>query len=331
MLNGQIGRISMAMAVLLAGFGYSAAQAQCVATADGSGVLCFTLLAGQTIDAGSVCVELDGSNLLVTYQTTGGWELIETHLWVGISLADLPMTKKGNPIPGQFPYVSGDITGQTSYTFTVPVSITCPGDDQMYYMAAHAALQKVNGDGGYQTETGWSDGDRFTDKGNWGTFSTFTLTCDCDTPPPPPMQCETAFAAGDVCFLDLDLNSDGKGDFNRWGWTNGPLSEGSYAFDIYAGAGQCDIEKGTHVGTLSVVYGNGIATVTFDMFAGYAMNETHLYVGNDILPKDKGEYTVAPGQYPDIHEELGGASSDSYTVEGLSGDIYVVAHAVVCW
>jgi hypothetical protein len=44
--------------------------------------------------------------------------------------------------------------------------------------------------------------------------------------------------------------------------------------------------------------------------------ETHVYVGNDILPQDnKGGYTVAPGQYQ--------------MVTGLSGDIYVVAHASV--
>lgn len=79
----------------------------------------------------------------------------------------------------------------------------------------------------------------------------------CDAPPPPPESgTETAFAYGGeqlaTCFLDLDFNSDSKSDFNRWGWTNGPLAAGSYSFDIYAGAGQCDLTKGTLVGTLNV-------------------------------------------------------------------------------
>ena len=42
---------------------------------------------------------------------------------------------------------------------------------------------------------------------------------------------ETAFAYSETysdCFLNYG--------FNRWGWTNGPLTEGSYSFDIYAGA-----------------------------------------------------------------------------------------------
>ena len=63
------------------------------------------------------------------------------------------------------------------------------------------------------------------------------------------------------------------------------------------------------------------------------MTETHLYVGNEILawdndPEDPG-YTVAPGQYPYIHEDLANVQTDVHTVTGLSGDIHVVAHAVV--
>jgi len=55
----------------------------CVATEDGSGTQCFDLLAGQHILAGSVCVRIEGDDLAVTYSTTDGWELTETHLWVG--------------------------------------------------------------------------------------------------------------------------------------------------------------------------------------------------------------------------------------------------------
>ena len=50
----------------------------------------------------------------------------------------------------------------------------------------------------------------------------------------------------------------------------------------------------------------------------------YLYVGNEILARDKkGNYTTAPGQFPFSGEA-------SYTIDGLSGDIYVVAHSVVC-
>jgi hypothetical protein len=59
------------------------------------------------------------------------------------------------------------------------------------------------------------------------------------------------------------------------------------------------------------------------------MDETHLYVGNNVLPKKNGSYTVSPGQYPYSHD-LNNAETDQYEVTGLSGAIYVVAHAVVC-
>jgi hypothetical protein len=166
------------------------ANAQCVKAADGSGMQCQTLYAGQTIDTGWVCVEIVGDNLVVTYETTEGscWELTEAHLWVGADLADMPQTRKGNPKIGNFPHNSGDITGATTHSFSVPLEVlgfSCPADDKMYYVAAHAALRCDNGDGSYQTETGWADGSRFVERGAWGTFFNVTLTCDCGGVNPP--------------------------------------------------------------------------------------------------------------------------------------------------
>jgi len=308
------------------------ASAQCVATARGTGTQCFPLLAGQTIEAGSVCVKVENNTLKVTYTTTGGWTLSEAHLWIGNQITDLPQNKSGNPVPGQFPYKSGDISGLTEYSFAIPLNNTainysCPSEDIIYYMAAHAAVRKTNADGSYQNETGWSEGSPITSRGNWATFSTFTLSCNCGGSN-QEKTCETAFArfaGSSTCFNDLG--------FSRWGWTNGPLGPGSYTFDIYAGAGQCDLTKGALAGTLNVEYDGGTATVTFNTTNGWSMEETHLFVGNSRLPvfKQGKSYveTVAPGQYPYIHSDLSGATTDAYTVQ-VGGDIYVVAHAVTC-
>lgn len=314
------------------------APAQCVVTSDGSGVACQTLYAGQTIDAGSVCVEVVGTNLVVTYTTTGGWELVETHVWIGTNLANMPQTRAGNPKVGNFPYHSGDISGETSWTLSVPLTnlgFTCPSPNTVYYIAAHAALRKPDGSGGYQTETGWSDGSRFVTKGNWGTYSTVTLTCDCVTAPPPEDKCETAFAyggSGATCFLDIDEDGDGKNDFNRWGWTNLIPGPGIYNFDIYAGAGQCDLSKGTLVGTLTVVYDGSTASISYTTSGPFWMEEVHLYVGTEILARDvNADFTVAPGQYPLVDDFVGTKTSVMHQVTGLAGGaIYVVAHAVVC-
>jgi hypothetical protein len=144
---------------------------------------------------------------------------------------------------------------------------------------------------------------------------------------------ETAFAyGGDYanCFID-------SGEFNRWGWTNGALSEGEYEFDIYTGAGQCDLSKGTLVGKLIVNYSNGTLTVTYGMTETsgftdelYTLTETHLYVGTDPYPTNEGsgKLTVAPGQYGNqtTHDDV---TEYTYEINGLSGEIYIIAHAVV--
>lgn len=155
--------------------------------------------------------------------------------------------------------------------------------------------------------------------------------CQCD-------ETETAFAYDETlgtCFIDIpELTS------NRWGWTIGPLAaadgeeeDGLYDFPIYAAAGQCDTSKGMLVGQLFVSYVDGTATVTYVMDSCRILTETHLYVGSDPVPTGpSGDLTVAPGQYGNIHDEedAPNAEFDEYEITGLSGDIYLIAHAVVC-
>ncbi len=145
--------------------------------------------------------------------------------------------------------------------------------------------------------------------------------------------CETMFAKGNddeaLCFIDDEDNN-----FNRWGWTNGPLSEGTYEFAIWAGAGQCDTDKGDLAGTVVLEYAGGVANVTYTTNGNYVLTETHLYIGNDPYPLQKrgNNYvpTVAPGQYPYQNGSLDNVFMDSYSIDGLSGDIFIIAHGVVC-
>jgi hypothetical protein len=281
----------------------------------------FDLLAGQTILAGSVGVGIDGEDLLVTYSTVNGWKLSEVQLSVGIGTASIPTNKAGNPVIGSFPYKATGLGGAVTYAFRIPLSTYNVVAGTTLTFAAHAVV--TDGTSG-STETAWGAGSRITAKGNWATF--FTVTFGEQAVVESEESTETAFAYGASYAIDF-RTFDGA---NRWGWTNGPLPVGTYAFDIYAGAGQSDTSKGTLVGKLSVVYSGGTARVTYTMKAGYVLTETHLYAGSAPLPTNKrGELTVAPGQYPQIHGSLSGVSSDSYDVAGLSGDVYVIAHAVV--
>jgi hypothetical protein len=148
---------------------------------------------------------------------------------------------------------------------------------------------------------------------------------------------ETAWAYG----LPYDNENWDYADGSNWGWTNGPLPEGSYVWDLYAGAGQNDITKGTVVGNVSVSYGGGCVNVTYMVDDGYYLGETHLWVGNDKLPKvSRGrhgeEYTDAPGQFP-YGVDYGFNASDpgtwktewSWSGCSFSGTLYVAAHGVV--
>jgi hypothetical protein len=288
------------------------------------------LLAGQTIPAGTVTIANDANNLYVTFKTTGGWLLSETHLAVADSLAGIPQTKNGNPKIGNFAYQANHNPLVTEITYTIAKSSWITDAYRNVVIAAHAVVVKVDENGNViANETGWGKGDQFNPKGSWAMFVNYTWQdCKIDV---VESKTETAFAFGGdyaKCFDQFDVS-------NRWGWTNGPLSEGNYTFHIYAGAGQCDLSKGTKVGTLTVNYAGGTATVTYQMVGtnpdtqiNYALTETHLYIGNEELARKNGDSTVAPGQFPHKNDELN-TLSRTYSISGLSGDIYVVAHATV--
>lgn len=309
------------------------------------------LYAGQTINAGVVSyedIDTNGDNiddaLKVSFETINDWELTEVHFFIGTSLTALPANKSGNPQPGQFPYKSGNIAGQKSYAFVIPFSTlgySCPNTETAdYVVSAHASLRKSVGGGGYQTETGWGDGLRLVQRGSWSMYNIIYLTCDASKEPPKPATTETAFAFNGQqsgCFINFNefIEND-----RRWGWTNGPYTTGSYELPIYAGAGQCDISKGILVGTLSVVYAGSTATVTYTLKGTntatglpYSLKEAQLYVGKDLFPKistgaQAGEFTIAPGKYPYKASNLSG-NSYTFTVKDLSGEVYIIAHAVV--
>jgi hypothetical protein len=140
-----------------------------------------------------------------------------------------------------------------------------------------------------------------------------------------------------TCFTELDYDEDGVGDGGNWGWTNGPLGPGSYAFDLWAGAGQCDISKGARVGFVTVNYQGSQITVTYnvDGSAGYYLKETQVWIGDTPLPiRTVGAnpgYVTAPGRFGNGHDLLPPqTTSDSFVISWPSDrTFYVAAHAVV--
>lgn len=102
---------------------------------------------------GEVTVSDDGVTLTVQYMTDPPWVMTETHLHVStkdptvkpyIRDCAIPMTKKGNPIPGQFdPATSNEyVTPQMNETYNITLAEICDyvGPDELF-IAAHAVVE----------------------------------------------------------------------------------------------------------------------------------------------------------------------------------------------
>jgi uncharacterized repeat protein (TIGR01451 family) len=121
---------------------------------------------------------------------------------------------------------------------------------------------------------------------------------------------ETAYGYGDyaTCFIDL-----GAGN---WGWVNGldetSILPGTYTWPVYAGAGQCDLSKGTLVGNVEVRYDGTDVFVTWLIDAPHILGDTHVYAGTSQIPSS-------------------GFSPGNWEIEGpFSGEqIYIIVHAIV--
>lgn len=110
------------------------------------------LIGGQYIYTGQVLYSNDEENLYVQYVTTGEWYLTDLHLYVG-TVDGLPATKKGIPIPGQFPYKAENPGNNlTIYTFIIPLNELESNEGGCYTIAAHAVVYNDAG----ENETAWS-------------------------------------------------------------------------------------------------------------------------------------------------------------------------------
>lgn len=318
-------------------------------------VTCVPLLAGKDIAAGTVCSSIDntvdtsaqcwaGSRgvMNVTYQTTGGWQLVRARMAVGTGLQDIPTNRRGKAKLAYYPYNSGTITGATTHTFAVPLcqlgldSTDDACDPVLAHLSNEADLRRPkNKPGKFEEKMAWGDGVLLGRRWRQGKYYTMELQCISDDPPPPPVWgCETAYAHGPAatCFLGADLDGDQVDDgFSSWGWTNGPIAPGtSTSWPVYAAVGGCDPNGGQLVGNLSVSYSGGTASISFDRVGDVLLDEEQLHVGSQPLPRDaSGAYSINPSDYGEAFD-LTSASNTSHTVHGLSGSIYVSYHAIAC-
>lgn len=87
------------------------------------------------------------------------------------------------------------------------------------------------------------------------------------------------------------------GTFSDWGWSNLIKPGETQTIDLWAGAAKSDTSKGILAGKIRVVYKGGLVSGEFMTDPGF---------------------TVAPGQYAQLSD-----------IGPSTGDLYVIAHAVV--
>ena len=145
----------------------------------------------------------------------------------------------------------------------------------------------------------------------------------------PNVVCGTGYAYGGAVAVPFCGLPDAGS--NNWGWTNliNTSANRSYEWPIYVGAGQCDISKGTLVGTLYVDYDAATDKVTIDysLSAGYTASTVHLWIGSEYLPKkNNGKWNFAPGQFNHNDKVYPYTPSGTYP-----NNFYIAAHFGICW
>jgi hypothetical protein len=134
------------------------------------------LIAGQDDGVGMVRLYFDPSDFnhdLLYIEIDADCDILETHVWVGDDLEDVPRTKKGNPKIGHFPYAMDLAAGTQNVVMEV--------DTSMYagkiYILVHAVVDCPCGE-----ETAWADtfGTPFSDRPDifgrrWGYFLTIYI------------------------------------------------------------------------------------------------------------------------------------------------------------
>lgn len=114
-----------------------AAAAMCVFAGAASAA---NIYAGQNMLAGTVTGHVVGADLVVDISIDSGWCMTSSAVAAAYNDDLLPTTKKGNPIPGQFPFKTTYAGCVQSGSYTIPLSGIPGGSASLIYIAAHVDL-----------------------------------------------------------------------------------------------------------------------------------------------------------------------------------------------
>ena len=172
------------------------------------------LIAGQNHIAGTVTLDSDGEDIIITYQTIEGWTIDLTHLSIGDCEQSIPTTGSGNPKVGKFEHTEPHSADTNKVIYMIDLAAMKAEHDivDLYCFAAHAEVTGPTGG-----ETAWADGTGF-EGNNWAMYvEAFLSQCDLDCDDPLDTD-------GDEIPNCEDLDQDGDGYPDKEYDENGNLS-----------------------------------------------------------------------------------------------------------
>ena len=142
-----------------------------------AGVAVVPLIMGQNTVVGQVeGFSIDGT-LYLNITTTGSYTMDLTHVAVGETLAEIPMTHSGNPKNGKFPY--GDVGGPGVQSFFMAIPLSSNQCKVPFVVAVHAMVRdgSLTDGGSSSATTAWAGGDQGIPfpGNNWATY--FNVAC----------------------------------------------------------------------------------------------------------------------------------------------------------
>jgi hypothetical protein len=194
------------------------------------------ILAGKTLNVGTVTISNDLTMIHITYNITApNWSMTETHVALATSLSGIPQAN-GNPVPGKFPYKATHNPAVTTFTYNIPLGDW--NEDTCLYVATHCALQqKVNGKV-VQTQTGWTGDHGFPGK-NWALYFDYCIE-ECGINLPADPVCVTMHYPGANSYWSHDLSNVPTGyDVANGNFLSWCLQQNVYAYpeNLY-----CDVK-----------------------------------------------------------------------------------------
>jgi len=141
----------------------------------------YDLVAGQNFVAGSVIIGNDGVNIYVTFKVFDDWWLDNTKVFLGTSPDEIPATKTGNPIRGQFTQDVDHNPSVKIFTHIFPLGKFAPKNCAI--IAAHASVltyKKENGSNvTTREEAAWGKGTGTFAGKAWGWYIKYVVKPCC--------------------------------------------------------------------------------------------------------------------------------------------------------